>query len=361
MRVLVATHTLGALSSSQAGAIVAAAWEDADVTVVPVGEAGAGFLAAYADQRQLTAWLVVGQDDIISLARSDSTPESGLEVAVAVELAEPLTSDDGPPAADAYDVSSAPLGHAVAAALEEGPVRRLVVDLAGVGAHDGGAGLLAVLGAAGDVALDAGVTPLGGLSSLDLSVVRGRLAGIELVGVVASADLTLPLLGLRGITARRGHAAGDDPARLLQVDAALENLARLVSPECAGRPGAGAAGGLGFAVTALGGRLTTGPELAFGYGILPTPCDLVVTGCDVFDFAHRGGGVVAAAAQRAEEFLCPCIAIAGEVLIGARELRALGIEAAYPVHEPVLGALPEPVTEPALAAAAARVARSWRW
>ena len=78
---------------------------------------------------------------------------------------------------------------------------------------------------------------------------------------------------------------------------------------------------------ALGGRLTTGPALA-----LPRPSggqalrgvDLVVTGCSVFDFASRGGGVVSAMAEAASHSLSPCIVIAGEVLIGSREMRDHG-------------------------------------
>ena len=62
------------------------------------------------------------------------------------------------------------------------------------------------------------------------------------------------------------------------------------------QPGAGACGGLGLAVLALGGRLTTGPECASGR-LSTAPVELVVTGCTVFDFASRGGGVVAAAAR----------------------------------------------------------------
>ena len=101
-------------------------------------------------------------------------------------------------------------------------------------------------------------------------------------------------------------------------------------------PGAGACGGLGFAVLALGGRLTTGPALAFASpaGVAATRgVELVVTGCTVFDFASRGGGVVAAAAAKAVELLSPCVVIAGEVVIGSREMRTMGIEAAYAVRE----------------------------
>ena len=76
---------------------------------------------------------------------------------------------------------------------------------------------------------------------------------------------------------------------------------------------------------ALGGRLTSGPRLALeslGASAAKRP-DLVVTGCSVLDFARRGGGVLADVARVAAEALCPCIAFAGEVLIGSRELRTL--------------------------------------
>ena len=115
---------------------------------------------------------------------------------------------------------------------------------------------------------------------------------------------------------------------LLAADAALQRLTELVAPGSAATPGAGACGGLGWTMMALGGRLATGPDL--GLAGAGDEYDLVVTGCGVFDFVARGGGVVAAAAELAAAALAPCIVIAGEVLIGAREMRTMGIEAAYP-------------------------------
>jgi glycerate kinase len=121
---------------------------------------------------------------------------------------------------------------------------------------------------------------------------------------------------------------------------------------------------LGFAMLALGGRLGTGPELAFGSpaGLRArSGVELVVTGCSVFDFARRGGGVVAAAAELAADSLSPCVLIAGEVVIGSREMRAMGIEAAYAVRESALDLPTGEVSEDELRRTAARVARSWRW
>ena len=184
------------------------------------------------------------------------------------------------------------------------------------------------------------------------------------MGVVPAAQIGQHLLGLRGITAQAGPAAGLETADLLRVDAALERFARLAAPDQAIMAGAGACGGLGFAVLALGGRLATGPALAFsspaGVGAAHG-VDLVLTGCTVFDFARRGGGVVSAAAERAATALSPCVLIAGEVVVGSREMRTMGIEAAYAVNTSTADAPTGEVSEDELRRTAARVARSWRW
>jgi len=169
---------------------------------------------------------------------------------------------------------------------------------------------------------------------------------------------------LRGITARAGREANADPELMLRTDATLEAFVRLADASQELVRGAGACGGLGFAVLALGGRLTTGPALALAsdagqatrHGV-----DLIVTGCSVFDFASRGGGVVAAMADAASASLSPCIVIAGEVLIGSREMRTMGIEAAYAVRESTSDVPAGEVSEDELAGIARRVARSWSW
>ena len=263
--------------------------------MVPVGEAGAGFVTATADRLGVPAEPVVVGDRV------------GLRAQGRVaHRRDPARARRGGGAVP-YAASSLPLGRLVAAALPDGGA--LLVDLVGDDVHDGGAGFLAALGAEADVDLTAGVAGLDGISRLDLDAPRRRLAGLDLVGVVPGAQLSTPLLGLRGITSVRGRAAGED---------ARTAARRRRGPPTAGRArrarpgrdaGAGACGGTGLAVLALGGRLTSGPELALG-GVAG-PVDLVVTGCSVFDFAHRGGGVVAAAAALAGRLLAPCVVVAG--------------------------------------------------
>lgn len=357
MRVLVATDRIGMLTSAQAGAVLAAGWPQAETTVLPVGEAGRGFVEAYAALLGAELEPLVSEAGVVALAAAGETRVVGFEAA------------DPVGGGDRYATSSAGLGEGLGAALAPGGPARIVLDLAGPGGHDAGAGLLHALGAVADVTLDGGALGLAGVSRLVLTQPRRRIGTAELIGVVPEAELSLPLLGLRGLTARRGHAAGEDTELLLRIDATLEQFARLAAPDLSGAPGAGACGGLGFAVLALGGRLTSGPRLALASWDDPTSArlDLVVTGCSTLDFATRGGGVVADLTRVAAEALCPCIAIAGEVLIGGRELRTLGIESAYAVRESV--AVPGPVAELAVAditaeelgGLVARVGRSWTW
>jgi glycerate kinase len=355
MRVLVASDTIGSLSSARAGALIATGWPSASVTVVPLGEAGFGFAQAAADQLGAELESGVLGERVVSVARRDGV------TLVSLETASPEAFDVIP-----YRATSADLGRAVAQAVEGAvPPTRLVIDLAGAAVHDAGAGLLARLGAEADAALDEGVVSLAGVSRLDLSRALRRTDGIDLVGIVGSDQIAQPLLGLRGITSMRSREPGADRARLLDTDTALGNFARLAAPEMVERPGAGACGGLGFAILALGGRLMTGPQYAFESDAVHRAVqstDLVVTGCTVFDFARRGGGVVAEAARIGIEQLCPCIAVAAEVLIGGREMRTMGIESAYPIREPSLDS-PHggDVSEAELMATARRIGRSWRW
>jgi glycerate 2-kinase len=352
VRILVATDAIGAMSSRQAGELIASSWRRAaEISVLPIGEAGAGFATAYADLAGIRTSTHVADGGIVTI---------GMGLSTALVEVHGSGRGTGIP----YQKSSCLIGEAMATVLGNGPPERVLVDLAGLWVHDAGAGMLTALGALGDRPLDQGVEALSGLRELDLAPARALLAQTELVGVVPLAQLDQPLLGLRGITSRTGREASVQPQLMLDIDATLQTFAELAAPGQVDAPGAGACGGLGFAVMALGGRLTTGPAIAFsspdGKRGLQN-LDLVVTGCSVYDFASRGGGVVAAVAEAASVALSPCIVIAGEVVIGSREMRTMGIEAAYAVRESVLDDPRGDVSVDELAATARRVARSWTW
>jgi glycerate kinase len=126
--------------------------------------------------------------------------------------------------------------------------------------------------------------------------------------------------------------------------------------------GAGAAGGLGFALLLLGAERRSGVDLVAEAVRLPErarAADLVVTGEGAFDFSSRGGKVPYGVAAVASEALRPCVALAGQVLVGSREMRALGVESAYSLVDAVgeERAFGDPAG--ALADLAERVARTW--
>ena len=87
--------------------------------------------------------------------------------------------------------------------------------------------------------------------------------------------------------------------------------------------------------------------------------DLVVTGEGAFDFSSRSGKVPYGVAEVAARSLVPCIALAGRVLVGAREMRALGVESAYSLVDLVGEERALDAPADALADLAERAARSW--
>ncbi|MGJ6980988.1 glycerate kinase [Aestuariimicrobium soli] len=359
MRVVIATDSFPAVSSARAGAAMGAAFAErgAQVAVVPIGAAGRGFGAAAADLLGAPVEALTLDDAILTLTRTPT-------VAVVTAPAEVDPVDLEAPSGIDRSASSLTLGRAAALVLDEG-TDELVLEVGATAIHDGGAGLLAALGATADVALDRGVDGLRGIGSLDLAPVRERLGTTSLTLVVSADEAPRHLVGLRGITSVKGHAAGvvTDPADLLALDQALVDLASAcAAPELATTPGAGAAGGLGFAVLAVGGRVVTGSQWCSERAGLPTTAkaaDLVVSGGGRLDFGTMGGEVLAHVTQLAGDALRPLVVVAGSNFISPRELRSVGVEAAYSVRPGTEDV--DTVTADEITEATGPVAASWSW
>ncbi len=254
--------------------------------------------------------------------------------------------------------SSRGVGDLLLAAVDAG-ARRIVIGAGGTATNDGGAGLLGALGATAEVTLEAGPVALGGLGAVDLGPARQRLGDVELV---LASDVDVPLLGLLGATKTFGPQKGLSDAELLLVDGRLKELAEATDRKLADAKGAGAAGGIGFALMLLGATRTPGVEVvaeAVGLAGRLAGADLVVTGEGAFDFSSRAGKVPYGVAQAATAALVPCIALAGQVLVGSREMRALGIEAAYSMVDRVGEERAFAAPAESLAELAERVARTW--
>lgn len=202
------------------------------------------------------------------------------------------------------------LGLLVREALDAGATQ-LLIGLGGTATVDGGAGMLASLGARflddRGRALDPMPVELERLARVDLGGIDPRLAGTEITGLV---DVDVPLLGADGarLFMRQKGATDDMKVRLEAV------LARLHREDVASMPGAGAAGGLGAAILSLGGSLRSGA--AFLLESLDVEqriaaADLVMTGEGRIDAQTVHGKLVAALAMLCRRHGRPLVAFCG--------------------------------------------------
>ena len=182
------------------------------------------------------------------------------------------------------------------------------------------------------------------------------------IHLTAATDVDSPLTGLFGAIKTYGPQKGIAEDRLPALDGMLEAFAAATDRRTSLEKGAGAAGGLGFALLLLGASRRPGFDVvaeAVDLAARARVVDLVLTGEGSFDFSSRSGNVPYGVATVAAEALRPCVALAGRVLVGSREMRALGIESAYSLVD-LVGeeqALGDPAGS--LARLAERVARTW--
>ncbi|MGN6781648.1 MAG: glycerate kinase family protein [Marmoricola sp.] len=365
MRVVVAPDKFaGTLSAVEAADAIATGWRrhapHDDVVTVPMADGGPGFVEVLHAVRGgrlvgVTVRDPYGRTVPATVLHDGETAWIESAQAVGLHLTPPASRD--PWRATSYGV-----GELVAAAVDLG-VRRVVVGLGGSGTNDGGAGLLAALGATVDSGrLDGGPAGLQDIedgAAVDLEAARRRVGSVELV---VATDVENPLLGLVGATKTFGPQKGLAEEDLLGVDAALHRLAQGTDRKRADAKGAGAAGGLGFALLLLGATRVAGLDLvadAVGLAAHLRGADLALTGEGSFDYSSRAGKVPRGIAALAQEALVPCVVLAGRVDVGAREMRTLGIESAYSLVERY--GEERSTTRPAAALAdlAERVARTW--
>ena len=398
MRILVAPDCFtGTLTASQAAEAMARGWAAGaphdDVSVLPLADGGPGFLDvlhAALTGKTLVPVTVHGPlgEPTPAVLLLDDTPTARVAY---IEAAQAVGLHLVPPdRRDPTATTSVGVGQLLRAALRLG-ARRIVVGLGGSATNDGGAGMLAGLGLESELLRGGG----GGLGSL----VAGDLAGLtalrrELVGVdlVIAADVDVPLLGLHGASAGFAAQKGATPAQAQGLERALGQLAdvaarvvsvdgvrtsllapdqpgggaaqaRAASRELSQLPGSGAAGGLGFGLAVLGGRVLPGARVvadAVDLGGRVRGADIVVTGEGSLDWQSLHGKVVQAVAAQGMAHGVPVVVVAGQVLIGRREWGAAGIAGAYAVAErpdQVATSLADP--SGTLAARVQRVARTW--
>jgi glycerate kinase len=355
MRIVIAPDKFkGSLPAAEVAAALAAGLRDAldqagaqaELITIPVADGGDGTVdaavAAGFARVPVTATGPTGRPVRTGYARRDDlalvelATICGLERLPGGQL-EPLVS------------SSFGVGEVMRRALAAG-ARELVLALGGSASTDGGAGMLQALGAQvlgprGEP-LGRGGGALGDVTELDLTGLV--LSGLDLSGldpaagapqVTLAVDVQNPLTGPDGAAAVFGPQKGATPEQVARLDDALHRWAGLVAGatghDWSQAPGAGAAGGVGFAALAvLGAQQRSGIDMILdlvGFDAALDGADLVVTGEGSLDTQSLAGkapvGVARAAAARG----IPVVAVAGRSTLTPEQARAAGITAIHPL------------------------------
>jgi glycerate 2-kinase len=341
MRIVVAPDKFkGSLTAVQVAEAVSAGLthsrNDIETTLLPVADGGDGTVAAalsvgYSPVRvdavgptgePLTTTYAV--DEVNGVAVVELAAVVGLDLLPGGVL-EPLRS------------STHGLGLVVREALRRG-VGELVLGVGGSASTDGGAGMVQAMGGRLHDR-DGREVPAGGAALRDVARVDvGPVT--ELVGstaVMVASDVDNPLLGPRGAAAVFGPQKGATARDIEVLEAGLTVWARAVQEatgrDVAGQPGAGAAGGAGFAALAvLGAQIRPGIQLVLelvGFEKAVAGADLVVTGEGSLDEQSLAGKAPVGVAEAARAHGVPVVAVAGRSSLTDQQLATAGISACY--------------------------------
>ncbi|MEU3027301.1 glycerate kinase [Streptomyces incarnatus] len=342
-RVLIAADKFkGSLTAVQVAERVTAGLRrvvpDLVVEALPVADGGDGTVAAAVaagfERREVRVAGPLGETVTAAFALRDGT--AVVEMAEASGLHRLPAGFFAPLTASTYGS-----GELLRAALDAG-ARTIVFGVGGSATTDGGAGMLAALGARFLGADGEPVPPGGGgladVARADLSGLDPRLSSVSLV---LASDVDNPLTGPKGAPAVYGPQKGASPNDIRALDAALGRYVTVLEAavgakavEYAAAPGAGAAGGIGYGALLLGARFRPGIEImldVLGFAPALDRASLVITGEGSLDEQTLHGkapaGVAAAARAAGKEVVAVC----GRLALEERALRAAGISRAYPL------------------------------
>ena len=348
MNIVIAIDSFkGSLSSLDAGNAAAEGirrvFPDAKIAVRPLADGGEGTVEAIAaglggtmhtiavtgplGRPVKASYCIVGNLAVIEMAAAAGLP------LVPAEARNPLHTTT-------YGV-----GELILDAIANG-CRDFIIGIGGSATNDGGTGMLAALGfrftdASGNP------VPLGakGLASLAQIDASGANPALRACRFRVACDVKNPLCGESGCSAVYAPQKGADAAMIRDMDAWLEAFAALTKTVFhdadAEFPGAGAAGGMGFALREyLGGELVSGVSLVLDATRLDDyvrASDIVITGEGRIDAQTAMGKAPGGVAAAAKKFGKPCFAFAGSVTDDARACNTVGadggvIDAFFPIR-----------------------------
>ena len=306
---------------------------------MPVADGGEGTIEAIAscvptEIHEMTVCGPMGEEATAYYATIDNGQTAIVEMAQASGLPMVPVAHRNPLLATTYGT-----GQLMKAALDQG-CKKMIIGIGGSATNDGGAGALMALGAslkntAGEeIAL--GGEALKDLAQIDLSDFDSRLYDIE---IIVACDVTNPLTGVTGASHIYGPQKGATPEMVETLDCALENFATvskgLLGEDYSVCPGAGAAGGLGFALLAFcKAKFAAGIDIVLdvcGFEKELKDADLVITGEGRIDGQSVCGKVLYGIGMRAKEQGVPVIAIGGGVKEDSDALLDCGITAMFSI------------------------------
>ncbi|MFG0230320.1 glycerate kinase [Achromobacter sp. 413638] len=315
---------------------VKAAIPGAQTVCVPMADGGEGTVeavlaAASGEARMQTVNDALGHKvDAVWGMLADGTAIIEMAAASGLELIAPARRDP-------MRASSHGVGELILAALDAG-ARHIILGLGGSATNDAGAGMLTALGArlldAEGHSLPPGGGALARIASIDVQGLDPRLAGAR---IDVASDVDNPLCGPQGASHVFGPQKDATPAQVHELDQALERFAdicaRSLGVDHRDAPGAGAAGGLGFAAKAfLDARFRPGVDIVAELGGLAQAVEgatLVFTGEGRMDAQTLRGKTPAGVARIARQAGVPVVALAGSLGEGYEALHACGISAAF--------------------------------
>lgn len=309
---------------------------DAQIRCIPMADGGEGTLVTVLDATAGERRNALVTDALGRPKKADwgwlPNKTALIEMASAAGLEHITPADRDPLVADTFGV-----GTLILAALDAG-ARTIVLTAGGSATNDGGTGMLRALGVrwlnAQDQPLPPGGAELVNLVRIDPSAIDPRLKSCQLI---VATDVNNPLCGPTGASAIFGPQKGATPAMVRQLDAALDHMADL-SAQTSARdarhdPGAGAAGGVGFAAIAwLNAQMRPGAEMVAELVDLEKAieqADLVFTGEGSMDAQTKQGKTPMGVMQIAQRHQVPVIALTGQLGEGYQTLYEVGLTAAF--------------------------------
>lgn len=344
MKVVIAIDSLkGSLSSMEAGTAIKdgilAAKPDAEVIVKPLADGGEGTTDALIEGMNgeridltVTGPMHTPVDAYYGYLKDTNT--AVMEMASAAGITLVPDSEKNPLLATSYGV-----GEMINDAIQRG-CRNFIIGIGGSVTNDGGIGMLKALGVRfldenGEDAGEGGQA-LAKVARIDVSGMNPLLKECH---IQIACDVNNPLCGENGSTYVYGPQKGVTEDMKKTLDEAMAHFARVTSEtlenDYMNTPGAGAAGGLGYAFLAYtGAALTPGIELildAVGLEEELSGADVVVTGEGRLDFQTAMGKAPVGVARLAKKYNAKVIAFAGSVTKEATACNNEGIDAFFPI------------------------------